>query len=409
MARRLNVFLHHDHVGELLQDDSGQFSFTYSKEWLNKAGATALSHSLSLRTEPFNGKECRGFFSGILPEDQKRRTLADFLGISPRNDFAMLERIGGECAGAITFLLPGEKPLKTGFKYRRLSDAELADVLRMLPRHPLMTGDRGVRLSLAGAQDKLAVMVKGSEIFIPLFGAPSTHILKPAIEHFEGLVHNEAACLQLAASLNIPAAAASTHVIDEIDYLLVSRYDRVIGANGNIRRVHQEDFCQALGVVPEMKYQNEGGPSLKQCFDLVRAASAKPALDLKALLDSVIFNFLIENNDAHAKNFSLLYLDDGVRMAPLYDLVCTAYYSNLSPNMAMKIGGKYESDKVLPRHFEQLAKEIGFAAPIVLERVADLTAVMLDALDRMQTTNAVTQKVLTIIGKRCDRVLQNIF
>ena len=253
MTRRLNVFLHQDYVGELLQDDSGQLSFTYAKEWLDKAGATALSYSLPVRAEPFSGRECRGFFSGILPEDQKRRTLADLLGISPRNDFAMLERIGGECAGAITFLPPGEKPPKADLKYRPLSDLELADVLRQLPRHPLMTGDKGVRLSLAGAQDKLAVMVKDGKVFIPLFGAPSTHILKPAVEHFEGLVHNEAACLQLAALLNIPAAKASTHVIDKIDYLLISRYDRVVGASGDIQRVHQEDLCQALGVAPEIK------------------------------------------------------------------------------------------------------------------------------------------------------------
>lgn len=401
MARKLSVYLHQDYVGELLQDDSGRMLFSYAKSWLDDPGATALSHSLPLRTGTFNLKECRGFFSGVLPEDRVREVVARILGISSRNDFAMLERIGGECAGAVTFLPVGETPSETEHGYRSLSSPELADILRNLPRHPLLAGEEGVRLSLAGAQDKLAVMIKDGKVFIPLGSAPSSHILKPAIERFEGLVYNEALCLQIAAAVAIPAARAAIHKVEDVDYLLVERYDRTVDSDGNIQRVHQEDFCQALGVVSEMKYQNEGGPSLKQCFDLVRTVSSAPVLDLKRLLDAVIFNFLIGNHDAHGKNFSLLYHDGRVGLAPLYDIVCTAYYPELSPKMAMKIGGKYKWDEVLPRHFELMAEEIGFAVPMVRGRVPELAGEIIKVINGLKAPNAISRDVMKIIHDRC--------
>lgn len=405
MSRKLNVYLHQAYIGELLQDDSGQMLFTYVKDWLDNPKAMALSHSLPLRTETFTSRECRGFFSGVLPEDEKREIIASILGISSRNDFALLERIGGECAGAVTFLPVGETPLKTDYRYRPLlTNHELADILRILPRRPLMAGDEGVRLSLAGAQDKIAVMIKDDKLFIPLGSAPSSHILKPAIDRFKGLVYNEALCLQLATAIAIPTAKTSIHSVENIDYLMIERYDRIIDGNGIIQRVHQEDFCQALGVVPEMKYQNERGPSLKQCFDLVRVTSSVPVLDLKGLLDAVIFNFLIGNHDAHGKNFSLLYHDRYVRLAPLYDIVCTSYYPELSQNMVMKIGGKYKSDEVLPRHFELLAKEIGFAVPMVCERVPELAGETIKAIDGLKLSNTTSRDVMTIIYNRCMKV-----
>lgn len=404
MWRRLNVYLEETHVGELLQDASGQMSFVYAKSWLDNPKAVALSHSLPLRAEVFKGKECRGFFSGILPEHEKREVIAKILGISARNDFAILERIGGECAGAITFLPTGELPLKSGYKYRPVTGRELADILRNLPRRPLMAGDKGVRLSLAGAQDKIAVMMKDGRFFIPLGDAPSSHILKPANDRFNGLTRNEALCLQLANAVAIPAAKASVHVVGEIEYLMIERYDRTVDKDGTIRRVHQEDFCQALGVPPVMKYQNEGGPSLKQCFDLVRAVSSAPVVDLKILLDAVIFNFLIGNCDAHGKNFSLLYHDDRVSLAPLYDVVCTAYYPELSQNMAMKIGGKYKPNEVLPKHFELLAREISFAAPMVCERVSLLAAEIMKAIDGLSLPDKTSHDVAKLIYGRCAKV-----
>jgi serine/threonine-protein kinase HipA len=184
MTRTLDVYVGDDIAGQLFQDDGGQMSFGYAESWLNKEGTFPLSQSLPLRKERFKAKQCRAFFAGILPEESKREIIARNLGISARNDYAMLERIGGECAGAVTFVPAGGAPPQRSYDYRKLSDNELAGILRELPRRPLLAGDEGVRLSLAGAQDKVAVRIEGGEVSVPLGGAPSTHILKPAVERF---------------------------------------------------------------------------------------------------------------------------------------------------------------------------------------------------------------------------------
>src|SRR5579871_3904358 len=214
MARTLDVYLHNDLAGHLTQDHSGDMSFQYAESCLKRAGAVPLSHSLPLRAERFRRKECRGFFAGILPEESKRELIARNLGISARNDYAMLERIGGECAGAVTFLSHGESMPDPHYGYRELSDEELAAILKELPRRPLLAGEEGIRLSLAGAQDKLAVRLEGAAISLPLGGAPSTHILKPNAERFEGVVFNEAFCMRLAAAAGLPAATVETREVD---------------------------------------------------------------------------------------------------------------------------------------------------------------------------------------------------
>jgi len=412
MARTLDVYIGDDITGQLVQDDGGQMSFTYAEGWRNKPGAVPLSQSLPLRAEPFKGKECRGFFGGILPEEAKREIIARNLGISARNDYAMLERIGGECAGAVTFVPAGGALPEKNYDYRKLSDNELAGILRELPKRPLLAGDKGVRLSLAGAQDKVAVRIEGGEISLPLGGAPSTHILKPAVERFDGVVFNEALCMKLAAASGLPAAGVETRTVDGIDFLVVERYDRHHGKsaddNPTLERLHQEDFCQALGFVSEMKYQMEGGPSLTQCFALLRDVSSTPVIDLARLLDAVIFNYLAGNNDAHGKNYSLLYkpLEKGGRetmLSPLYDIVSTVYYPDLSRDMAMKIGKEYSSENVTAKDFEQLAEEAGLGKALVRRRVPELADTVIASLAKVQIANATAEKVAALIRERCEK------
>jgi serine/threonine-protein kinase HipA len=413
MARTLDVYLHNELVGHLIQDDGGQMVFDYAERWLQKADATPLSQSLPLRKERFKRNECRGFFAGILPEESKREIIARNLGISARNDYAMLEQIGGECAGAVTFIPTGETLPERNYGYRPLTSQELAAILKELPKRPLLAGEDGIRLSLAGAQDKLAVRIEGNDISLPLGGAPSTHILKPAVERFAGVVFNEAFCMRLAAVTGLPAAKVETRIVEDIEYLLVERYDRVHQKNAEgattLDRLHQEDFCQAQGIVSEMKYQKEGGPSLKQCFALLREVSSAPVIDLSRLLDAVIYNYLVGNNDAHGKNFSLLYHGVGtanqeIRLAPLYDVVGTTYYPELSKDMAMKIGGEYSSDKVRPKDFEQLAEEAGLAKPIVKDRVPELAETVIANFDKAGIEHPVAQAVAAVIRKRCETV-----
>ena len=409
MSRTLDVYLQRDLVGRLTQDGNGQLTFHYAESWLDDARVVPLSHSLPLRKEKFSRNECRGFFAGILPDEGKREIIAKNLGISARNDFAMLEQIGGECAGAVTFIPAGGKLPERNHDYRLLTSGKLVEVLKMLPRRPLMAGEEGIRLSLAGAQDKIAVHVHDGQISIPLGGAPSTHILKPALEQFEGIVFNEAFCMKVAHAIGLRAAKVVTGRVEDVDYLLVERYDRTVAKDGTgveyLERQHQEDFCQALGVSPDNKYQNEGGPSLKACFDLLRELSSAPVMDLQGLLDAVIFNLLIGNHDAHGKNFSLLYGRE-TRLAPLYDLVSTSYYPELVRKMAMKIGGEYESEKVQPKNFDQLAAETGLAKPMVRQRVLELAGTVLSKAPALVTEHPTTKAVAALIEGRCRKILQ---
>jgi serine/threonine-protein kinase HipA len=310
-----------------------------------------------LRTKVFNSKESRPFFAGLLPDAEKRDLVALALGVSKRNDFALLSRLGGDCAGAIT-LLPAEPRASTrlGEAHRLLGDEDIERILKELPRRPLLAGEKGVRLSLAGAQDKLPVLRVDGRLALPLDSTPSSHIMKGPIRHFEGTVQNEAFCLGLAASAGLRAISAVIEKAGRTEYLLVERYDRRRDNRGRLQRIHQEDFCQALGRPPELKYQSEGGPSLKDCFALVRRTSSRPVVDLAHLLDAVVFNLLIGNNDAHGKNFSLLYSAGGPELAPLYDLSCTAVYPELSEQLAMKVGDADRFKEVRSRHWEQLAK-----------------------------------------------------
>ncbi len=411
MARTLDVYLFADFVGRLIQDDGGQMVFDYADGWLTSGRAAPLSQSLPLRAKRFRNKECRGFFAGVLPEESKREIIARNLGISARNDYAMLERIGGECAGAVTFMPAGQPLPAREPGYRTLSQEELVAILRELPLRPLLAGEKGVRLSLAGAQDKVAIRVDGREISLPLGNAPSTHILKPAVERFEGVVHNEAFCMKLAAAAGLPTAPVEIGNVGGLDYLLVERYDRHhrVGPDGAqvVERLHQEDFCQALGIVSEHKYQKEGGPSLKQCFGLIRSVSNAPVLDLRHLLDAVIFNWLVGNNDAHGKNFSVLYTGIGTgraetRLAPLYDIVSTVAYPELSGEMAMRIGDQYSSESVTPKDFEKLAEDAGLGKPLVKRRVSELAEILLKKLPLIDAGNPAAEKVASILRRRAE-------
>jgi serine/threonine-protein kinase HipA len=417
MAKTLDVYLHSDLVGHLVQDAGGRMVFDYAETWLNKPGATPLSQSLPLRTRRFNRNECRGYFAGILPEESKREIIARNLGISAGNDYAMLERIGGECAGAVTFIPAGQPLPERNYSYRKLSAEELGAILKELPKRPLLAGEEGIRLSLAGAQDKVAVRMEHGEVWLPLGAAPTTHILKPAVERFAGVVFNEALCMKLAGEAGLGAASVETMNVNGIDCLIVERYDRIHkkgpDAEPIIERLHQEDFCQAQGMVSERKYQKEGGPSLKQCFGLLRAVSSTPVIDLTRLLEAVIYNYLVGNNDAHGKNFALLYHGVGTEnpetgLAPLYDIVSTVYYPELSRDMAMKIGGAYSSEKVTARNFEQLAEEAGLGKPLVRARVPEMAERVIAALGKVEITHPDAEKVAALIRQRSEKIRDGV-
>ena len=416
MVHELEVWLFADRVGTLALVD-GRLSFRYAPGWLSRPDALALSASLPLQAEPFDDRTSRPFFAGLLPEGQMRRLIAQRFQVSGQNDFALLDHIGGECAGAVSFLEPGQA-LRTsaqGDDVQWLSDEEVVALLDELPRRPMLAGRDGLRLSLAGAQDKLPVVFDGERIGLPLDGTPSSHILKPAIVAVEDSVINEGFCMALAEAMQLKPAKAKIHVVLDRPFLLVERYDRVVIAPGHRQRLHQEDFCQALGVVPEMKYQNEGGPDLTQCFDLVRRATRPSAPQVLRLFDCVIFNALIGNHDAHAKNFSLLYSGKPPVLAPLYDTLSTAVYPTLTPKMAMKIGSKYKFSEVQARHWDQFAEAAGLAKAQAKRRVLSLAKSLPASARKLQSEpghnfagNGVVERINALIEQRCALTIRRI-
>ena len=420
MAHELEVWLFTDHVGTLSLVN-GTLSFTYSPNWLSNPEAIVLSASLPLQSETFDDQVARPFFAGLLPEGDLRRLLAQQFQISRQNDFALLDRIGGECAGAVTLVEPGQQlhESRSDFSERNaiqwLDDRELIAMLDELPRRPMMAGNDGLRLSLAGAQDKLPVVFDGSRIGLPRNGTPSSHILKPAIQAVEESVTNEGFCMALAEAMKLKPAKSSIHHVENRSFLLVERYDRRIDDEGNRQRIHQEDFCQALGTVPEMKYQNEGGPGLSQCFELVRHITRPSAPEVLRLLDIVIFNALIGNHDAHGKNFSLLYGGRAPVLAPFYDLISTAVYPRLTPKMAMKIGSKYKFTEVHIQHWEQFVESVGFTKAQAKRRIVEIAKSLPTAARKLQadatqgfSENTVVAQIVTLIEQRCALTVQRL-
>src|SRR3989338_47501 len=416
MAHELEVWLFADRIGTLSLVE-GRLNFRYSAEWLKLPNAVALSCSLPLQAEPFDDHKARPFFAGLLPEGRMRRLIAQQFHVSGQNDFALLDHIGGECAGAVTFQEPG-RPLSLPAEYGEvqwLSDAEVIAILDELPRRPMLAGIDGLRLSLAGAQDKLPVVVDGDRIGLPRNRTPSSHMLKRVIFGVEDSVTNEGFCLALADAMQLKPARSRIHSVRDRRFLLVERYDRAHDASGNLIRLHQEDFCQALGVVPEMKYQNEGGPDLAQCFELVRSATRPSAPQILRLLDYVIFNALIGNHDAHAKNFSLLYSGKVPVLAPFYDTLSTAVYPSLTPRMAMKLGSKYKFSEVHARHWDQFAESAGLTKAQTKRRILELAKLLLATARKLQSApglgfagNAVVERINALIEQRCALTIRRL-
>ncbi len=421
----LQVWLLAQHVGELSRNN-GQLIFQYAPTWLAQPTATSLSYSLPLRTQPFVDGPVKSFFAGLLPEGQLRQMISQQLQVSAQNEFALLDQIGGECAGAVSLRKRGDDPAPpahTAVAPQWLAQEELLKILEELPRRPMLAGKDGLRLSLAGAQDKLPVIAQwskadGLRIALPYGNAPSTHILKPAIEGLEGSIANEAFCLALARSMALPTAQAQMGSVGSgaaaKHFLLVQRYDRTgelkRRANAKVQRLHQEDFCQALGLMPEFKYQNEGGPDVAQCFVLLREITRPSAPHVLRLLDAVIFNTLLGNHDAHAKNFSVFYAPHAT-FTPLYDLLCTAVYPHLSAKMAMKIGSQYQFSYLKASHWDALAAQAGLSPAQTRRRVGQLARQMpLAAAQLAQAPefagHAIVSKLVALLTKRCVRMQQ---
>jgi serine/threonine-protein kinase HipA len=391
-------------VGQLRAGREGGLVFRYP------ASATAQDRiSASLPVDPSQDQQGT-FFSNLLPDGEQRDRLAARLGVSPDNAFAMLAAVGGDCAGALSLLPVGAKPPASGGR-RPLTSATLKQA-REQGSAALFAGE-GLRLSLAGAQDKLPVILDGRSLFLPEGATPSTHILKLPTERFRGLCENELLTRFLAERAGIPCAEARLWPLPDKagNALLVTRFDRTAG-----RRVHQEDLCQALGLPPSKKYEADGGPTLADVIRLLSSESTAPAADIERAVRWQVFNVLSGNADGHAKNLALLRHAGRVSLAPAYDLVCTRQWGSLSRRLAFSIGGASDPGAIGSRHWRRAAEEWevspGFLLEIVRETGAALKAALAGLPDRamelrvLRGTAQVVGEIVRKLVRRSESLLR---
>lgn len=406
-------------VGHVDVASDGALSLRYGERWLQTAGAFPLSVTMPLRDEPYSSDVISPWLANLLPEEEQLQVLTRSLGLDQADVLAVLKEIGGDTAGALSF---GEPADRSRWAYAPLTqfygtdDAEeaLERHFADLGRRPFLVGEEGVRQSLAGGQKKSALAVLGLDgvpvlrlpgpedvLAIPLNGAPSTLIVKPDNPNLPGITENEVWCLRMAQAIGIEAAQATILKASGRTAIGVLRYDRRLGRNGQILRLHQEDFAQANGFPPGRKYERGTlrGLDLKTLLETGRHVSANDAL---ALLDQVIFNILVANTDAHAKNYSLILpVGASPRLAPLYDVSSVLSWPHVVQTLAQNIAGKKRApDAVAARHWEAVAREIGYRPTDVRNRVQEL-------VDRLVASRvAVTAEVAALPGATAGYALQ---
>lgn len=385
-GRILDVHLYGHRIGQAWQDAHGNPRLTYGEDWRQAAGAVPLSLSMPLIVPEYGKREAGAYLWGLLPENPK---VLDDLGrefkVSPRNPIALLSSIGQDCAGAVQFLPDGAAVQQAGEgSVEWLSEEDIGQRLRALRERAgtigRKPGERG-RFSLAGAQSKTAFHHRGDRWGVPEGRIPTTHIFKPPMPGLEGQVENEHFCLTLSSKLGFLASRSRVLTFAGEQAIVVQRYDRIPDeASGTVLRIHQEDMCQASSVLPEHKYQSDGGPGIKAIETLLRENSTDPDQDCHEFIRAVGFNFLIAGTDAHAKNFSVLIAPGegrpGVRLAPLYDInSALPYFEDLRDvELSLSVDGRREFAAIMLRHWEKEARDSRLDVGRVTQALRDMMA-----------------------------------
>ena len=413
----LHVWYGEKLVGFLRRNATNQVGFQYCDGWLAGPSGFAISISLPLSPDPYQPEDALAhrFFANLLPEGRVRENIVRDLKI-PDSDFDLLRAIGGECAGALS-ILPDDREPAIDTTYRELTAEAFRDLI--LRKGQIYTGPHAgtiahefPRLSLAGAQEKCPVLLRDSQFFLPQGEAPSSHILKFAITDYRHVPAYETVLTDLARRIELHTAVVEFHYLyvneQAHDYLVIERYDREPAAGGEIRRLHQEDFCQALGIGRERKYETSGGVDFTECFRLLREVSSEPALDAEQLLRWQIFNYLAGNSDGHAKNLSLLYYKDGtIRLAPFYDLVCTRAIERIDPKLALAVGGEQMPGNIHPVHWQKQAAALdirpGYLQALVIETAEQICQEIEPAVEAFQEKHGdypALQRVLQVVERQ---------
>ncbi|QKC85522.1 type II toxin-antitoxin system HipA family toxin [Mesorhizobium sp. NZP2077] len=387
----LNVFLNGRLVGVLRRQSTGAIDFQYARDWLDWQSTFPISLSLPLREDRYIGAPVINVFDNLLPDsDAIRRRVAERVGAGGTDPYSMLAALGHDCVGALQFLPDGIDPgAPGGTDGRPVSNEDIAGIIKNLAAAPLGLGeDEDFRISIAGAQEKTALLRKDGGWFKPVGTAATTHILKPQIGRLpNGIdlsdsVENEYLCLKLLKAFGVPAAQAEIADFGERRTLIVERFDRLWTRDGRLLRLPQEDMCQALSVPPTRKYQSDGGPGIADIIELLKGSDT-PEEDIAVFLRACVLFWLIGASDGHAKNFSIFLGPGGrFRITPLYD-VLTAQPSldggqipRKKFKLAMSVGNSrhYSVHEIMPRHFMQSADMAGVGTPVTLRIFEDIAA-----------------------------------
>jgi len=383
MSRKLNVYLCGKKIGVLSEDDLLQLSFQYDNN------ASPLSVRLPVRAESYPHAATYPFFENLTPEGEAFEILTKD-HVSGNNIFFILNKFGGDCAGAVA--LYETTPDNNGTHISEISSGKIVQIIDKLPQDPLLTSiENPPRLSLAGAQSKFAVYKLDGKYYLSSDVNPTTHIIKITNNRFPDLLENELFCMKLAKVIlsNVPEIElleAEGH-----PYLEITRYDRYIKNNEfrvsvTVQRIHQEDFCQALGIVSDKKYQKGGGAKLKNCYRIINEFSENRLSDIILFTEWIIFNYLIGNTDSHAKNLSLLHSDSGVKLAPFYDLLSTEVYPEkvIDHEMAMLINGKGKYSSLKPKDFIALFEDLDQNATNMMKTIKDKFAYIVPMAEKLR-------------------------
>ena len=415
MSKTVPVWFDARHVGDITAGKDGEISFTYTEKWLATPGAFPLSLTMPLNKRTYPSEMILPWLANLLPEGEQLSSLARLLGIAHADIVSFLKEIGGDTAGALSFEIPSER---TKWIYTPLTElyhtddhqSALAAHIEDLQRRPLLIGQEGVRLSLAGGQKKSPLAVfdsngvpvirlprNGDVLAIPRYGAPSTIILKPDNPNFPGITENETYCLRLARSVGITSSEATILPAGSRSAICVLRYDRRNSRTGALQRVHQEDFAQANGVLPNRKYERGNFPGI-DLATLLRTGRHLPPADRLSLLDQLIFKILVADTDAHAKNYSLLLpVGSPPHLAPLYDVLTALLWPHITQYFAQNIAGKKcKPGDVASRHWDAISKVAGYRLTDVRKRVGELSDGI--AINRIRVTEEVASLAGSIGG-----------
>jgi serine/threonine-protein kinase HipA len=396
----LNVFVNGRLVGVLRRESSGAIDFRYDQQWLSWESTFPISLSLPLREDRYIGAPVIAVFDNLLPDsEQIRRRVAERVGANGTDAYSMLAALGHDCIGALQFLPEGVDPGQPGqIEGKIISEVEVTNIIQNLATAPLgLDEDADFRISLAGAQEKTALLRQDGKWYKPVGTTATTHILKPQIGclpngvDLSNSVENEYLCLKLMSALGVSSANAEIADFGGRRTLIVERFDRRWTANRRLLRVPQEDCCQALSIPPTKKYQSDGGPGMKGILELLKGSDA-PTEDLATFLRANIVFWLIGATDGHAKNFSFFLGPGGrFRLTPLYDIISaqpSLDAKQIQPKalkLAMSVGKSrhYAVNEILPRHFIQTAELSGVGAAVVRSIFQDLAEQFESALAKV--------------------------